>query len=189
MGPNVHPETRAAVEASLTKLKYSPNLAARALAGGDQVRVGVLYGNPSVASPSEFLVGCLEQARVSCVALVMKKCGVDQNDRDVVRALLAAGIDGIILAPPLCDSEPLHRFIRGVGVPAVAVASATPRAGFVAVRIDNRAVARAMTRHILALGHRRVGFIVGSPDRNSSAQRLAGYVAALAEAGFLPMTP
>ena len=39
-----------------------------------------------------------------------------------------------------------------------------------------------MTRHILSLGHTRIGFIIGNPDQTASAQRLAGYKAALAEA-------
>jgi LacI family transcriptional regulator len=51
-----------------------------------------------------------------------------------------------------------------------------------AVRIDDHAAAVAMTRHILSLGHTRIGFIIGNPDQTASAQRLAGYKAALAEA-------
>jgi LacI family transcriptional regulator len=39
---NVREETRAAVQAAIAKLKYSPNLAARSLAGADQVRIGLL---------------------------------------------------------------------------------------------------------------------------------------------------
>jgi LacI family transcriptional regulator len=39
---NVRQETREAVQAAIAKLKYSPNLAARTLAGADQVRIGLL---------------------------------------------------------------------------------------------------------------------------------------------------
>src|SRR5579871_793446 len=53
---NVRQETREAVQAAIAKLKYSPNLAARTLAGAEQVRVGMLYSNPSAAFLSEFLV-------------------------------------------------------------------------------------------------------------------------------------
>jgi len=62
---NVRQETREAVQAAIAKLKYSPNLAARTLAGAEQVRIGMLYSNPSAAFLSEFLVGSLEQARLS----------------------------------------------------------------------------------------------------------------------------
>ena len=178
---NVRKETREAVQAAIAKLKYSPNLAARTLAGAEQVRIGMLYSNPSATYLSEFLVGSLEQARISHVQLVVEKCDADQHEDEVVRELLATGVDGIILPPPLCDSKRIHAVLSEKGALAVAVASASPRAGYLAVRIDDHAAAVAMTRHILSLGHTRIGFIIGNPDQTASAQRLAGYKAALAE--------
>src|ERR1700722_8527677 len=179
---NVRQETREAVQAAIAKLKYSPNLAARTLAGAEQVRIGMLYSNPSAAFLSEFLVGSLEQARLSHVQLVVEKCDVDAHEDDVLRELLATGVDGIILPPPLCDSKRIHAVLMKADALAVAVASASPRAGLLAVRIDDHAAAVAMTRHILSLGHTRIGFIIGNPDQTASAQRLAGYKAALTEA-------
>jgi LacI family transcriptional regulator len=179
---NVHPETRQTVEAAIAKLRYSPNLAARTLAGAGQVRIGMIYRNPSAAFLSEFLLGCLEQARVNQVQLVVEKCDTNQHEDEVVRRLLATGVHGIILPPPLCESKRIHAVISKAGAPAVAVASASPRAGFLAVRIDDHAAAVSMTRHILSLGHKRIGFIIGNPDQTASALRLAGYKAALAEA-------
>jgi len=38
-----------------------------------------------------------------------------------------------------------------------------------------------MTRHLIALGHQRIGFIVGHPNQSASARRLDGYRAAIAE--------
>jgi len=178
---NVRQETREAVQAAIAKLKYSPNLAARTLAGVEQVRIGMLYSNPSATYLSEFLVGSLEQARMSHVQLVVQKCDSDQHEDEVVRELLATGVDGIILPPPLCDSKRIHAVLSKAGAIAVAVASASPRAGYLAVRIDDHAAAVAMTRHILSLGHSRIGFIIGNPDQTASAQRLAGYKAALTE--------
>jgi LacI family transcriptional regulator len=181
---NVRQETREAVQAAIAKLKYSPNLAARSLAGAEQVRIGLLYSNPSAAYLSEFLVGSLEQARLSHVQLVVEKCDAKQHEEEVVRELLATGVDGIILPPPLCDSKRIHAVLSKAGALAVAVASASPRAGLLAVRIDDHAAAVAMTRHILSLGHTRIGFIIGNPNQTASAQRFAGYKAALAEAGI-----
>jgi LacI family transcriptional regulator len=181
---NVRQETREAVQAAIAKLKYSPNLAARTLAGAEQVRIGLLYSNPSASYLSEFLVGGLEQARLSHVQLVVEKCDAKQHEEEVVRELLATGVDGIILPPPLCDSKRIHAALAKADALAVAVASASPRPGFLSVRIDDHAAAVAMTRHILSLGHKRIGFIIGNPDQTASAQRLAGYKAALWEAGI-----
>jgi len=176
--------TREAVQAAISQLNYSPNVAARALAGVEPIRIGLLYSNPSAAYLSEFLVGSLEEAHSSQVQLVVEKCAGQGRERDAVQRLLAAGIDGIVLPPPLCDSKPIHATIREAGALAVAVASARPPTDVLAVRIDDQAAARAMTQHILSLGHRRIGFISGSRDQTASAQRLAGYKAALVEAGI-----
>jgi LacI family transcriptional regulator len=181
---HVRPETREAVLAAIAKLKYSPNPAARTLAGAQPMRIGMLYSNPSAAYLSEFLVGSLEQARLSHVQLVIEKCDAGQREDEVVRELLASGVDGILLPPPLCDSKRIQAVITKAGALAVAVASASPRKGLLAVSIDDFAAATAMTRHILSLGHARIGFIIGNPDQTASARRLAGYKSALADVGL-----
>ena len=51
------------------------------------------------------------------------------------------------------------------------------------VAIDNFRAAYDATRHVLDLGHRRVGFIGGPEDFSLSLDRLEGFRAAMAEAG------
>ena len=45
--------------------------------------------------------------------------------------------------------------------------------------------ARAVTRHLIELGHRRIGVITGPPDWRTRDDRVGGHLAALAEAGVL----
>ena len=71
---NVRQETRDAVQAAVTKLRYTPNLAARILAGDEQLRIGLVYSNPSAAFLSELLVGSLEETRLAHAQLVVHKC-------------------------------------------------------------------------------------------------------------------
>ena len=181
---HVRPAARDAVNEAIAALKYAPNRAARSLAGGGQIRLGLLYSNPSAAYLSEFLVGSLDQASRSDIQLVVEKC--DRGKGEVARArhLIASGVDGILLPPPLCDSQALIDLLAAEKVTAVAVATGRPADGISAVSIDDFAAARAMTQHILAQGHRRIGFIIGNPDQTASAQRVEGYKAALAEAGI-----
>src|SRR3546814_6569424 len=68
-------------------------------------------------------------------------------------------------------------------LPVVVVASARPPDRVSSVGIDDFEAARAMTRHLLAMGHDRIGFIVGNPNQHASARRLEGYRAALEEIG------
>jgi LacI family transcriptional regulator len=182
-GKNVRPATREAVERAIAELDYSPNIAARRLAGGGGTRIGLLYSNPSAAYLSEFLVGTLDEARRNDVQLIVEKCDAG-GEIESVKSLLKNRIDGLILPPPLCNSRALTDLVRSEGIPAVAVASGLPVAGMSSVNIDDFDAARAMTDYILSLGHRRIGFIEGSPDQTASGRRREGYVAALTAAGI-----
>ena len=44
--------------------------------------------------------------------------------------------------------------------------------------------AREMTRHLLSLGHRRIGYINGHPGHSASGQRFRGYMEGMTEAGL-----
>ena len=68
--------------------------------------------------------------------------------------------------------------------PAVAVASGEPDKRICAIGIDDYRAAFEMTRHLISLGHQRIGFIIGHPNQTASARRLAGFRAAMAEAGL-----
>jgi LacI family transcriptional regulator len=181
---NVKPTTLAAVDAAIASLNYAPNPAARSLAGARPVRIGLLYSNPSAAYLSEFLVGVLEQASFSHVQLLVEKCIAGSDEVRVARNLIADGIDGILLPPPLCDSQPVLELLTDHDMPFVVVASGQPAPGASAVGIDDFAAAHAMTSHLLSLGHVRVGFISGNPDQTVSACRQQGYEAALKERGI-----
>jgi LacI family transcriptional regulator len=54
------------------------------------------------------------------------------------------------------------------------------------VVLDNARGAEDATRHFLALGHRRIGFVAGPPDFSTAVERLEGYRRALVRAGLEP---
>lgn len=182
---NVRDSTRDAVQAAIAQLNYSPNLAARSLAGAEQIRIGLLYSNPSAAYLSRYLLGSLEQARLSHVQLVIEKCDSGEADEiAALRDLLASGVDGIILSPPLCDSVHILELIARSEAQAVVVANWRPPGDVSVVRIDDQEAAAAMTRHIIALGHTRIGFIIGNPTHRASEQRLQGFLSTMRAAGL-----
>lgn len=181
---NVRPRTRDSVNAAIAALNYVPNPAAQSLASAGQVRVGLLYSNPSAAYLSEFLVGGLDQASRGNVQLVIEKCEPDQHEGEVTRRLIAGGIDGLILPPPLCDSRQVLDVLAETRTPAIAVATDRSGDAISSVSIDDYRAAYTMTAHIARLGHERIGFILGNPNLTASQRRADGYRAALAEAGL-----
>ncbi len=181
---NVRDETRAKVNASIKTLRYSPNLAARSLASADTVHIGLLYANSTAAYLSELLLGSLEQSSLSGCQLVLEQCEDLESERKAVQRLIAGGVDGVILPAPLGDSEDALKTVTSAGIPAVLVTSGRPAPGFSAVSINDFEAAREMTRHLLSLGHRRIGFINGHPGHSASAQRFRGYMEGMTEAGL-----
>ena len=180
---NVRPATRDAVNTAISALNYAPNPAARNLAGAGQTRIGLLYSNPSAGFLSEFLLGSLDQAARSDIQIIVEKCELGEHEIEVTKHLIDGGIDGIVLPPPLCEAQAVLALLAAARIPTVVVAAGFPASEQLAVRIDDREAALTMTRHIMALGHRRIGFITGNPNLSASARRLEGYGDALREVG------
>jgi len=178
----VRPDKRERVQAAIAELRYVPNPAARHLAGSEPIRLGVLHGNARAGYLSEFLVGLMNQASVSHVQLLVQQCADAAARLAEARGLVASGIDGLILPPPLCDEQPLLDLAAAAHVPTVVVGAGLPDARVNAVNIDDYQAAFTMTCHLIALGHQRLGFIGGNPRQTASSCRLAGFRDAMAQA-------
>lgn len=183
-GETVREETRVAVEAAIRQLDYAPNRAARSLAGAVGLRIALLYANPSAAYLSELLIGCMDAASRLDAHLVVERCEPAGDAAKVIARLAASAIDGFLLPPPLCEDAALLARIAEARLPATLIGPGKALPGHGAVMIDDTRAAQDMTRHLIALGHRRVGFIIGNPAQSSSALRLAGFRDAMAQAGL-----
>lgn len=102
-------------------------------------------------------------------------------DRRAVEALLRRGVDGLILATAR-NEDSLTDELAARGVPFV-----------LALRTDGRCRSSVgddclggylATRHLIDLGHRRIGLIAGPPHVSNASGRLQGYQKAMAEAGI-----
>ncbi len=172
--PTVREETRRLVHAAIEELGYSPNEAARRLAGARQIHIVLLYAKPS-AFIAELMFGGLEQARKHDAQFIIEKCGELAHAEREIGRIMSEGADGLLLSPPLADSAQVLDFVEENGIPAVVVSSSRVRDSVNAVGIDAYKAARDVTDHLVALGHRRIGFIVGHPRHATSPLRLAGY--------------
>ena len=184
--PNVSEETRRRVLETVERLNYSPNTAARSLAAGHATHIGLFYANPSDAYLTQFLVGALDGARRAGCHLVLEVCEGESADAqaEATRRFASTDVEGVILPPPISEYEPVHAELAAAGIPVVSVARARPPAGSLNVGIDDHGAALAITRHLIGLGHRRIGLIRGHPNHMASAERHRGFADALAAAGL-----
>ena len=184
---NVREETREQVLAAVRKLNYSPNRAARSLAGGEQLRIALMFDNPSASYLSEFLMGALEEAARNDIHLEVQSCDNPADAAPLVRKLAEGGIGGFILPPPLCDDQSLLDLVSELDAIAIAGGPGKATGSHGAVMIDDFQAAYDMTQHIIGLGHTRIGFIIGNPEQVASGRRLNGYRAAIEDAGLEPL--
>jgi LacI family transcriptional regulator len=177
----VRTATREKVEAAVKALNFSPSLAARALAGKRSHQIALIYDNHSpfyIHQIQEGIwAGCREQgvrmlaqpADVASLTLVEEVGGlIDQTH-----------VDGIILSSPVTDSPEVLAELERRGIPFVRISPGTNHAMTSSVYMDDVQAADDMTTHLINLGHRRIGFIIGHPNHMASDQRLFGYRRAL----------
>ncbi len=111
------------------------------------------------------------------------EAGSPDLDRRVVAILSALQPDGIILTPPHSQNVALVEMLTRRKVPVVRMGVPGDGVGF-GVFMDDRAAAAEATRHLIDLGHRRIGFIAGSPRFEASRQRQDGHRDAMTRAGL-----
>ena len=95
------------------------------------------------------------------------------------------GVQGaVLILPPEPRAELEALVARGYPFVVVDPRTAVPP-GMVSVSAAHFSGARAVTRHLVELGHRRIGVVTGPPYWRTRDDRVGGHLAALAEAGVL----
>jgi LacI family transcriptional regulator len=184
--PGVSPAVADRVRAAADELGYRPNAAATALrrADGRTATFGVLLedaGNPFFAS---LLRGIEDVARDRGVAVFASSTDLDlSRERDMAAAFTARQVDALITAPTESSAEHLRRAIAQ-GARVVLVDRPVDGLDVPVVLVDNISGARAGVEHLLAHGHRRIGYIGRAPSIYTSRGRYAGYIEALTAAGI-----
>lgn len=179
--------TAARVRQAVRELGYVPNNAARSLAGRRSWLIGMLYDNLSYNWVSEVQRGAVKAAIEHGYDLVMKPCNPrsETSLADLRRLMESGNLDGLILTPPYPD-EGLTEMLLSLGLPFVQIDPEPGEKRSLAIRIDSRAGALAVTRHLIGLGHRRIAFVRGDPLQNASRERYQGFEQGLREAGVEP---
>jgi len=184
-GKNVREETRETVLQAIDRLRYSPNTAARSLAAGSATRIGLFYSNPSAAYLSQFLVGSLHTARTAGCHLMLEQCESDDVglQREAAQQFVEAGVEGVVLPPPVSESEAILEELRNADIPVVTVAMGRIT-NPLNVRMDDYAAAVQLTDYLIGLGHRKLAHITGPSSQIATALREQGFRDAAQKAGI-----
>jgi DNA-binding LacI/PurR family transcriptional regulator len=182
--PHVAEETRTRVLAAMDKLGYRRNLTARALVTRRTDTIGVIAFDTGLHGPASTLFS-LEQAARERGYHVHVATVPDLSEAgftEAVERLREHSVSGVVVLAP---QRAAVRVMAGLpaDLPAVAVeGGAAP--GITSVVIDQAGGAVAATRHLVDLGHRRIGHVTGREDWIESAARLSGWQQTMAAAGL-----
>lgn len=164
------------IAAAVDELGFRPSAVARWLKSGKTLTLGLVV--PDVTNP--FFAGVVKgvESVGHAAGYTVLLCNTDESaDREHdVLSMLTGRVDGLLLAPARDDAETAGS-IAALQIPVVLVDRTLPDPGGAdAVLIDNVGGAAAAARHLLHLGHRRVGLISGPTDTTPGAERHNGFV-------------
>lgn len=181
---SVLPETRAAVLQAINDLNYRPSAVARGLTTNTTRTIGVIISD--VSSP--FFARLLRDVEnlLFEMGYNLFVCNTyEEVDREShnLELLLDKRVDGIIITPTGHD-QPIYTEFNKLAIPLVYVDRKPPHSPGTLVGVDNFKASYEMTRHLIELGHRRIGLVSLIPETSAVSARLQGYQVALQENGI-----
>lgn len=187
---SVRPELADKVRAAIVLLGYRRDLTATNLRRADRhsASIGVVFEDVSDPFHAAVLRGIETVARRRGVLPLVGSSDEDgARERELAEAFLARRVDGLVVVPSGRDHSYLQPE-RDAGVAVVFVDRPPAHIDADCALSDNAGGAFAAAAHLLAAGHRRVGFLGGRETSFTARERLRGYRRAL-EANRLPFDP
>ena len=181
--PDVAEETRHRILARVQELDYRPNLAARTLATGRTYLVGLIV--PDLLHPffAEIANSLSDVLRKSGYYLIISSSEEDPDlEKQEIHQLLSRQLDTLIIASCRSTVELFFR-IEKEKTPYILIDRSLPGLSANYVGVDDVAVGRLATKHLINVGCKRIAHIRG-PETSPGVRRLEGYKEALAQTGI-----
>jgi LacI family transcriptional regulator len=180
----VNEETAARVLAAADELDYRPNSMARGLKTSRSMTIGVLI--PDLTNPlfPPIVLGIDDRLTRDGYTPLLVNTGSDPaRERASIDAMLARQVDGFIAATARLDIEPLA-VVTATGLPIVLVNRTFEDGSISACTVDDRKGSEIAVRHMIELGHERLGYVGGPQNVSTGHRRFLGFAAAIEAAGL-----
>ncbi|PKB14503.1 LacI family transcriptional regulator [Novosphingobium kunmingense] len=197
--PNVRPAMKERIQASIDKLGYVPSIAAQRMSGSRSYLILAINDRERTIADwrarqgsdwiDQMLLGGMLKCAEHGYRMIFELVDThnDHVERELGATIAALQPDGVILTPPHSDNPLIAGLLAKHGIPFARIGSRGTGAGF-ALTMGDETSAYEATRHLIDLGHSRIGFITGSDEYSLSEWRHQGYVRAMTEAGLDPQT-
>ena len=193
--PNVRPEMKERVQASIDKLGYVPSIAAQRMSGSKSYLILAINDRERTIADwqsrqgtdwvDQMLLGgmltCAERGYRMLVELVDTHS--DHVERELGAAIAALQPDGVIVTPPHSENPLITGLLAERGIPFARIGSKEDGPG-IAMTMGDEHLAKLATRRLVELGHERIGFIAGPEEYSLSSWRIDGWIEAMEAAGL-----
>ncbi|HBK92693.1 MAG TPA: LacI family transcriptional regulator [Parvularcula sp.] len=178
---NVRDDTRDRVLQAIDDLHYVPNAAARSLSSSQTRTLGVVLPDLHGEFFSELIRGMDKAASERGYLLLLSTMHADPQLAGQAIAVMRGRVDGLAVMAPQLSRDAIDRLMpeEMPGVQVICQPS-KKRPSFI---IDNREGAASATRHLLAIGRRRLAHIAGPEGNFDARERRQGFLSAIAAAG------
>lgn len=181
---SVSVKTRERVLMAAEELGYVPNALARSMVKLRTSMVGLVLPDIRNAFFSALAQSAEKAARTAHYRVLVCDTGANfAAEESYLQDLYERRVDGIILASSIPRRRP-HAGLQRAPVPVVLVDRQVEGVSLDCVRTDHEDGAYRAVKHLIGLGHRRIGIVLGTGGESVHFERLGGYQRALAEAGI-----
>ncbi|HVU09914.1 MAG TPA: LacI family DNA-binding transcriptional regulator [Phototrophicaceae bacterium] len=181
----VSEKTRQRILDAIEQLGYIPNFTPRSRATSTNM-IALLIPDITTTYMGEVLRGVSGAAeRLNCGLMLYTQGSTEHTERTsyYLSLLNSTLVDGVLMVVPR-DYEVIVNDLKQHDLPYVIIDHHSDTGSEPSVTATNRKGTLDAMRHLLALGHRRIGFITGRMDVACSHDRLQGYRDGLAEVGL-----
>lgn len=181
----VSAETRERILALVTRHRYVPDALAASFASRKTGLVGLIVPTISNSIYAAFTEAVQDRLQAAGRKLLIANTNYSATlESEIVHKLVESRVEGVIFTGVRRDPA-LYELLRYYRIAFVVTWSTSDDPSIPAISFDNFDAARAATRALTAIGHRRIGLICGISAVNDRAQqRIAGFRAGLEEAAI-----
>ena len=194
-GPNVRPQMRDKVQASIDRLGYVPSIAAQRMSGSRSYIILAINDRERTLADwrerqgtdwvDQMLLGgiltCSKHGYRMIVELV--DTHIDHVERELGATISALQPDGVILTPPHSENKLITQLLERRGIPFARIGSKQDGAG-IPLTMGDEGAAYDATKRLIDLGHKQIGIIAGPEQYSLSGWRVDGWKRALTDHGL-----
>jgi LacI family transcriptional regulator len=184
-GSYVSESTEKRVRASIERLGYKPNEAARTLKGQRARLIGLIV--PDLAD--SFFSSCANAVQevaghLGYMTMIVASERKAEFEADEIEMMAARNIAGLILVPSRTNATERLKEIRSHGVPIVTLDRTLSGLNAGEVTVENFGGAEGAVAHLIGHGHRKIACLGYDSQFSTIQERVKGYSSAMKAAGL-----